>query len=165
MRYHDTRATLSNRHVGAVAALAAATLVGPSAVARAQQSRPAFPPGIIVQIDSLARAQLALDGVGGMTIGIVTDAGIAWTNSYGYTDIARHTPASRETVYRIGSITKQFTAIMLRQLASRHVVRTSDAADRYLPALDSVPDAGSRASHHAPPTRDDDVRSGAGAGR
>lgn len=113
-------------------------------MARAQQSRPAFPPGIIVRIDSLAQAQLALDGVGGMTIGIVTEAGVAWTNSYGYADMARHSPASRETVYRIGSITKQFTAIMLRQLVSRHVVRMSDAADRYLPALDSLPDAGIR---------------------
>lgn len=144
MRYRHTWATLRYRHVGALAALVAATLVGPSAV-RAQKSRPAFPPGIIVRIDSLARAQLALDGVGGMTIGIVTEAGVVWTNSYGYADMARQTPTSRETVYRIGSITKQFTAIMLRQLASRHLVGLSDAADRYLPALDSVPHAGSRA--------------------
>jgi CubicO group peptidase (beta-lactamase class C family) len=93
----------------------------------------------------MARAQLANDGVGGMTIGIVTETGLLWTRSYGYADMARHTPASRTTVYRIGSITKQFTAIMLRQLAYRGVVSLSDPADRYFVPLDSVPSRDARA--------------------
>ena len=120
------------------------TLAGMSDVACAQHAAPELPAQVIAQLDSLARAQLAQDNVGGMTIGVVTDSGLLWTNSYGYADMGRHARASRETVYRIGSITKQFTAIMLRQLVLRGIVRLSDAADLYLPALDSVPGEGAR---------------------
>ena len=118
----------------------AATLISQSAAASAQRPGP-LPPQTIARIDSLAKAQLAVDGVGGMTIGLVTESGLIWTKSYGYADMARHTPASRETVYRIGSITRQFIAFMLEQLVRRGAVRMSDAADRYLPALDSIPGA------------------------
>lgn len=98
-----------------------------------------MPPRTVARLDSLARAQLAIDGVGGMTIGIVTDSGLLWTNSYGFADMQRHQAASRATVYRIGSITKQFTAIMFLQLVQSGVVRLSDPADEYLPVLDSTP--------------------------
>jgi CubicO group peptidase (beta-lactamase class C family) len=121
------------------------TLVALPAAASAQNHARELPPPAITRLDSLARAQLVIDSVGGMTIGIVTEAGLVWTNSYGYADMARHTPASRTTVYRIGSITKQFTAIMLRQLAYRGVVKLSDAVDRYLVAFDSIPSPDARA--------------------
>jgi CubicO group peptidase (beta-lactamase class C family) len=133
------------RCVGVVSLALAAALAGTSKVACAQHGGRALPSQVIAKLDSLAGAQLAQDGVGGMTIAVVTDSGVLWTNSYGYADMGRHALASRETVYRIGSITKQFTAIMLRQLVFRGVVRLSDAADRYLPALDSVPGQGARA--------------------
>lgn len=125
--------------------VAAAALAGMPGGAPAQASPRTLPPRAIAQLDSLAKAQVAIDGIGGMTIGVVDESGLVWTNSYGDADMARHTPASRETVYRIGSITKQFTAVMLRQLARRGVVGLSDPADRYLPALDSTPSRDGRA--------------------
>ena len=109
------------------------------------QNGSTIPPRIIARLDSLAAAQLAIDGIGGMTIGIVSDSGLLWTNSYGFADMQRREPASRVTVYRIGSITKQFTAIMLLQLVQSGGVRMSDRADRYLPALDSTPSRNERA--------------------
>ena len=145
MQCQKRRFTLMHRCAAALPFAVAAMLSGISAVASAQHRTGELPPRVIAQVDSLARVQLAINGVGGMTIGIVTDSGLLWTNSYGYADMARHTPASRETVYRIGSITKQFTAIMLRQLARRGTVRLSDPADRYFAALDSVPSKDGRA--------------------
>jgi CubicO group peptidase (beta-lactamase class C family) len=41
-------------------------------------------------------------------------------------------------VYRIASVTKQVTAIMLLQLADRHVVRLSDPATRHFPEIRQV---------------------------
>lgn len=38
---------------------------------------------------------------------------IRWQHAVGYADLAAQTPASVETVYRIGSITKLFTALAL----------------------------------------------------
>ena len=47
-------------------------------------------------------------------------------------------PATADTVYRIGSITKPFTALMLLQLADRGTVRLSEPVERYLPQVNDV---------------------------
>ncbi len=44
-------------------------------------------------------------------------------------------PASADTVYSMGSIGKQFTALMLLQLVDRHVVHLSDPVSMYVPEL------------------------------
>lgn len=116
----------------------ACAIVALASYQAAAQPAPTLPASVIARIDSLARAQLAIDDVGGMTIGVVTDSGLLWTNSYGFADMSRRESAARSTVYRIGSITKQFTATMLLQLVQRGLVHLSDPGDRYLPELDSV---------------------------
>jgi CubicO group peptidase (beta-lactamase class C family) len=45
-------------------------------------------------------------------------------------------------VYRIASITKQFTAIMLTQLLERHQVHLADPVERYLPEVRRVRGSG-----------------------
>jgi hypothetical protein len=64
----------------------------------------------------MAAAEHAKDNVASVTIGVVHGAQLIWTRSYGEADAERKMPATRDTVYRIGSITKQFTALMLLQL-------------------------------------------------
>src|SRR5882762_2766448 len=65
------------------------------------------------QVDVLAAADFAADPVGGLTVGIVKGPALVWTKSYGFADAEHKKPSSRETMYRIGSITKQFTATMM----------------------------------------------------
>ncbi|MEP6991054.1 MAG: serine hydrolase domain-containing protein [bacterium] len=43
--------------------------------------------------------------------------------------------ANRNTVYRIGSITKPFTAVMLMQLIAAGRIQLSDPVERYLPEV------------------------------
>jgi CubicO group peptidase (beta-lactamase class C family) len=52
---------------------------------------------------------------------------------YGYVDVERHMPAGPHTVYRIGSITKQFTAAAIMDLAERGRLSIDDAVTTYLP--------------------------------
>ena len=47
--------------------------------------------------------------------------------------------ASADTVYRIGSITKQFTALMLLQLVEQGKVRLTDPVEKYLSEISKVP--------------------------
>ncbi len=136
---------LSRRRGNAFSVAVVAALVGMSAAACGRNPAQGLSSRAIARINGLAKSSLASDGVGGMTIGVVTESGLLWTKSYGYADMARHTAASRETVYRIGSITKQFTAIMLRQLAYRGVVRLSDPVDQYFAPFDSIPSRDGRA--------------------
>lgn len=65
-----------------------------------------------------------------------------WAQSYGYADSARTRLATPATVYRIASITKQFTAIMLMQLLERRQVHLADPVERYLPEVRRVRGSG-----------------------
>src|SRR5215470_12466190 len=94
--------------------------------------------GAIEQVDALAAAELAKDNRGSVTVGIVSGPELMWTKSYGYADMEKKTPATRETVYRIGSITKQFTALMLLQLVRDGKVHLSDPVEKYFPEINKV---------------------------
>ena len=64
--------------------------------------------------------------IGGVTIGVVVADKLVFTKSYGYLDMEKKAAATDDTVYRIGSITKQFTALMLLQLAEQGKLHFSD---------------------------------------
>jgi len=90
------------------------------------------------QVDSIASAEFKKDNFGSLTIGVVAGPSLVWANSYGYTDAARTQAATPQTVYRIASVTKQMTALMLLQLVERNQVRLSDPVDKYLPEISLV---------------------------
>lgn len=85
-------------------------------------------------IDSMTAAQYARDGVGGVAVGVAVNDSLFWSQGYGWADAQRRIPTTSATVFRIGSVTKQFTAVMLLQLVARGTVRLTDPVDRYLPA-------------------------------
>ena len=102
---------------------------------------PAAPvtPDKIEKVNALAAAEYAGDPVGGLTVGIVEGPKLVWTKSYGFADAENKTPAARDTVYRIGSITKQFTATMMLQLAEQGRIHLTDPVEKYLPEINKVP--------------------------
>ena len=52
----------------------------------------------------------------GLAVAVVADGGLAWFHGHGLADVEAKTPVSEETVFRVGSITKTFTAIAVMQL-------------------------------------------------
>lgn len=109
-----------------------------NASALAQSTIDAELRGAIERIDAMAAAELAKDNLGSVTIGIVDRANLVWTKSYGYADIEKRILATKDSVYRIGSITKQFTGLMLLQLVEDGKVRLSDPAEKYFPEVNKV---------------------------
>jgi CubicO group peptidase (beta-lactamase class C family) len=105
--------------------------------------QPAAPPTdlgpAIQQVDTLASEEYAKDPIGALTVGIVAGPALVWTKSYGFADMEQKRAASADTVYRIGSITKQFTALMLLQLVEQGKVRLTDPVEKYLPEINKVP--------------------------
>jgi hypothetical protein len=55
-------------------------------------------------------SQRAYSGLPALSIGIVHDQELVWAAGFGEADPARHAPATPDTLYRIASITKLFTA-------------------------------------------------------
>lgn len=89
-------------------------------------------------VDSIADAEFRKDSLGSITIAIVNGRELVWSKSYGFTDRQKTQRATPATVYRIASITKQFTAIALLQLAERKALRLSDPVDHYVPEIRAV---------------------------
>jgi CubicO group peptidase (beta-lactamase class C family) len=90
------------------------------------------------EIDSLISAELARRPVGSVTAGIVAGKDLVWSKSYGLADMEKKTAADTDTVYRIGSITKMFTAVMLDQLIEAGKVHLSDPVQKYFPEINAV---------------------------
>ncbi len=109
-------------------------LTAPSARAQVPESLRAA----ISRIDTATAAQQAKDNLGSVTIGVVSGAKLVWTKSYGLADMEKNTPATQDTVYRIGSITKWLTGLMLLQLVQDGKVNFSDPVEKYFPQVNNV---------------------------
>ena len=92
----------------------------------------------IERVDSMAAAEFAHDSIASLTIGVVTPQGLVWTKSYGFADLSTHRLANRQSVYRIGSITKMFTGVMLQQLVAAGKIRLTDPVERYYPEIKEI---------------------------
>src|ERR1043165_5391602 len=115
------------------------TAVGSSALAAQTQPAPrpvpTFDANVLRSVDSIAEAEFRKDSLGSITIRVVSGRDLVWAKSYGYVDRARQHRATPQTVYRIASITKQITAIMLMQLADKRVVSLSEPATPHFPEI------------------------------
>ena len=90
------------------------------------------------QLDALCRTAVSKDDRASVTVGIVSGQSLMWSKSYGYADMEKKLAAAPDTVYRIGSITKQFTALMLLQLVHDGKVHFSDPVEKYFPEVNKV---------------------------
>lgn len=75
----------------------------------------------------------------GLAVGVVRDGALESFFAHGLADIASNTPVTRDTVFRIGSITKTFTAIAVMQLSEQGLVDLDAPANNYLRAYRLVP--------------------------
>jgi CubicO group peptidase (beta-lactamase class C family) len=97
-----------------------------------------LPPATQQRLDALAASEYARDSIGSLTIGVVTAQGLAWTKTYGFAEMSGRKLANQQSVYRIGSITKMFTAVMLQQLVAQGKVQLTDPVERYYPEIREI---------------------------
>ena len=83
-------------------------------------------------VDTLIDELLAGHPTVGMSIGVVRSGGLDVLREHGVADLRSRRPVSEETVFRIASITKTFTAIAVLQLWERGFVDLDAPVSRYL---------------------------------
>lgn len=84
-------------------------------------------------LDPIFAAQMEKLHIPGAAIAVVKDGKIFFTKGYGYANLERKTPvAPDKTIFRIGSITKVFTATALAQLAERRKINLNVDVNKYL---------------------------------
>jgi CubicO group peptidase (beta-lactamase class C family) len=124
-----------SRLLAAIAALIAAAFAFMSAAA-------AQPADFRARADAILQAAYPADGPGAAVI--VTRGGrIIYSAGRGLADLRTRRPITPDTVFRLGSITKQFTATVILQLVAEGRISLDDPLSRFFPAW---PQPGARAT-------------------
>lgn len=119
----------------AIAALSLALWTGAGpAVAQVDALTPRAREAVSRFAEQLA-VDVEVDGIGGITAGVGFGAQIVWAQGFGWADRDRAIPASPETIYRTGSISKSFTAVLLALLADRGAIGLDEPVEQRFPEI------------------------------
>ena len=127
--------TLGRLSIGVVLALAgAAGLSGQAPPDRVARLRAAMP-----RVDNVFETFAARTNVPGITYGVLVDGRLVHTASIGVRELADKSPITPDTVFRIASMTKSFTALSILKLRDEGKLALDDPAGRYVPELSGLP--------------------------
>ena len=90
---------------------------------------------ILSKADVIAAAFLQKPGAVGLSIGVARKGRVIVAKSYGLADAELDVAANKDTMFRIGSVTKQFTAAAIMRLAEQGKLSLDDDAGKYLPEV------------------------------
>jgi len=116
-------------------ALALAAALAVPTARTAPQSAAALPSAMRARIDSIATQEMAARGAPSVSLAVVEDGAIAYTNAYGLARLAPPMRAVPSMRYSIGSVSKQFTATAILMLAEQGKLSLDDKVSRFVPGL------------------------------
>jgi len=100
---------------------------------------PGLPPAAIRQIGRTVTARMLRAKIPGITVAVGVHTHLAWVQSFGTADLENSVPATPETVYRIGSISKPITGVAVMQLAERGKLDLDAPIQQYVPSFPAKP--------------------------
>jgi CubicO group peptidase (beta-lactamase class C family) len=104
-------------------------------VARRSSDGAAERAALATRLDSVTAAWLAEGTSPGVSVAVVRGRDTLLLKGYGVADRASSTPVTPATVFRIGSVTKQFTAALVMQLVEQRKVALDDSIAAHLAGL------------------------------
>lgn len=97
------------------------------------------PPGASSAIDAVF-ADLTKPGSPGCAVGVFQDGQIAYQRGYGTASVEHDVPITPETVFYVGSVSKQFTAFAAALAIQKGSLSADDPIRRWLPELPAYAD-------------------------
>ncbi|MBK7415493.1 MAG: beta-lactamase family protein [Dechloromonas sp.] len=86
-------------------------------------------------ISELVDREMSDHEITGISIALIDDQKIIWQKGFGFADLENRIPATPETIYRAGSISKVFTAAATMQLAEQGKIDIDQPLVKALPAF------------------------------
>ena len=83
-------------------------------------------------VDDFVKAQMQRFKVPGLSLAVIKDGAVVKVQGYGLANVEQGTAATPETVYKIGSVSKQFIATGIMLLAQGGKLSLDDPIGRYL---------------------------------
>jgi CubicO group peptidase (beta-lactamase class C family) len=113
---------------GSIVAAVVAAFLGSAAHAQSPNGK-----SLAASIDKAAAAAVAAGESPGLEVAVIKDGKPLLVKSYGSANLEQHVPVSNDSVFRVGSVTKQFTAVALLLLAEEGKVSLQDKLSKYYP--------------------------------
>lgn len=116
--------------------ISAASLI----VLAASCSQPQYPEfeQVLGRFGTELAEDVAADSIGAISACVVMGDRVVWAEGFGWADRDKQIPADAETIYRIGSIAKSFTAVLMVVLEQKGVLDLDDPVERYLPVIEHL---------------------------
>lgn len=94
---------------------------------------------VIDKFSSRLIADIKKDALNGsISVAIIKKDRVIWLDAFGYANKDNDIIADTNTIYRIGSITKTFTATLLMQLVEEGKLKLDDPVENYLPEIKNL---------------------------
>ncbi len=108
-------------------------LVTSSAGAQPQIDPPEAYASAVKALDTFIAQQVRQHRLPALSIALIDDQQTIWAKGFGYQDPQAQIPATAETVYRVGSVSKLFTDLAIMQLVERGQLDIDAPIQKYLP--------------------------------
>src|SRR5688572_33382137 len=89
------------------------------------------------KLEEVATQEMSSTNTPGASIAIVRDGQIVWSKGLGVANVETGQPVTPETLFRLGSTTKMFTAAALIQLAEEGKLKTNAPIGDCISGLDA----------------------------
>lgn len=87
------------------------------------------------RVDSFVNANMASRHLIGVSIGLLAEGRVVLLRGYGLSHRESSTPVDTLTRFAVGSVTKQFTAAVILQLAAEHKLSLDDKVSKWFPDI------------------------------
>jgi serine beta-lactamase-like protein LACTB len=101
----------------------------------AAQGGAGLPPDKVKRIEAVISSEMSRQKIPAVSVAVVTDNQLRWSNGYGLADLENFVPAKATTAYRLASVSKPVTAVAAMQLAERGRLDLDAPVQKYCPAF------------------------------
>ncbi len=84
-------------------------------------------------LESFIFDKVSATSLPGLSLALIKNNEIVYARGFGQRDVDYGLPATPETLYSVGSVTKSLTALAILQLAEAGKLKLNDAIDKYVP--------------------------------
>lgn len=107
-------------------------------IAAAADSR-SLPVAKVREIGNLITAEMARQGIPGLTIAVGIRDGVLWSRGFGLADVENNVPATPDTVYRLASLAKPITATAAMRCVEQGKLDLDAPVQKYVPQFPVKP--------------------------
>jgi len=93
---------------------------------------------VLARFEAKLASDVAEDGIGSIAAGVFAGDKVVWAKGFGWADVEKQVPAEADTIYRIGSISKSFTAVLMAQMAEKGKFTLDEPVAKYFPAIEGL---------------------------